>query len=109
MCSQAGLIAGLGLFVIYSGLISVGAYYGTEISVDTTLGNDMQRANLLRSISISALGTFGNTVLSVLISLACFTTAVGIVAGTSDYFRSLFSSSNKVYIITAIIALFIPL
>ena len=101
---KAGLIAGLGLFVIYSGLISVGAYYGTEISVDTTLDNDMQRANLLRSISISALGTFGNTVLSVLISLACFTTAVGIVAGTSDYFRSLFSSSNKVYIITAIIA-----
>ena len=101
---KAGLIAGLGLFVIYSGLISVGAYYGTEISVDTSLDNDIQRANLLRSISISALGTFGNTVLSVLISLACFTTAVGIVAGTSDYFRSLFSSSNKVYIITAIIA-----
>lgn len=101
---KAGLIAGLGLFVIYAGLISVGAYYGTEIDVDTTLDNDMQRANLLRGISISALGTFGNTVLSILISLACFTTAVGIVAGTADYFRGLFNSSNKVYSITAIVA-----
>ncbi|GGI56120.1 branched-chain amino acid transport system II carrier protein [Winogradskyella haliclonae] len=101
---KAGLIAGLGLFVIYAGLISVGAYYGTEISVDSTLSNDMQRANLLRGISISALGTFGNTVLSVLISLACFTTAVGIVAGTADYFRGLFHSSNNAYIITAILA-----
>ncbi|RZN83787.1 MAG: branched-chain amino acid transport system II carrier protein [Winogradskyella sp.] len=101
---KAGLIAGLGLFVIYAGLISVGAYYGSEINVDNTLSNDMQRANLLRGISISALGTFGNTVLSILISLACFTTAVGIVAGTADYFRGLFNSSNKAYVITAIVA-----
>ena len=101
---KAGLIAGLGLFVIYAGLISVGAYYGSEINVDSTLSNDMQRANLLRGISISALGTVGNTVLSILISLACFTTAVGIVAGTADYFRGLFNSSNKAYIITAIVA-----
>lgn len=100
---KAGLIAGLGLFVIYAGLISVGAYYGTEINVDNTLSNDMQRANLLRGISTSALGTFGNTVLSILISLACFTTAVGIVAGTADYFRGLFNKSNTAYIITAIV------
>ncbi|MDO1502016.1 branched-chain amino acid transport system II carrier protein [Winogradskyella maritima] len=100
---KAGLIAGLGLFVIYAGLISVGAYYGTEINVDDSLSNDMQRANLLRGISSSALGTFGNTVLSILISLACFTTAVGIVAGTADYFRGLFNKSNTAYIITAIV------
>lgn len=104
LIKKSGLIAGLGLFVIYAGLISVGAYYGTEINVDTTLSNDMQRANLLRGISLSALGVFGNTILSVLISLACFTTAVGIIAGTSDYFRGLFNNSNKAYLITAIIA-----
>ncbi len=100
---KAGLIAGSGLFIIYAGLISVGAYYGTEINVDANLSNDMQRANLLRGISISALGTFGNTVLSILISLACFTTAVGIVAGTADYFRGLFNKSNTAYVLTAIV------
>ncbi len=101
---KAGLIAGIALFIIYAGLISVGAYYGTEINIDNTLSNDMQRASLLRGISISALGTFGNTVLSILISLACFTTAVGIVAGTADYFRGLFGKSQAAYVVTAIVA-----
>jgi len=100
---NSGFIAGLGLFVIYAGLIAVGAYYGSEISVDTALSNDMQRANLLRDISIKSLGEFGNTVLSVLISLACFTTAVGIIAGTADYFKGLLNNSQSVFAVTAII------
>lgn len=101
---QSGFIAGSVLFVIYAGLIAVGAYFGSDITVDSTLSNDMQRANLLRGISIAALGNFGNTVLSILISLACFTTAVGIVAGTADYFRGLFNKSNTVFVVTAIVA-----
>ena len=101
---RSGLIAGSGLFIIYAGLIAVGAYYGSQIEVNTDLSTDMQRANLLRGISIAALGNFGNTVLSILISLACFTTAVGIVAGTADYFRGLFNKSQTAYVVTAIVA-----
>ncbi|EPR72493.1 Branched-chain amino acid transport system carrier protein [Winogradskyella psychrotolerans RS-3] len=101
---KSGFIAGLGLFVIYAGLISVGAYYSSEININADLSSDMQRANLLRHISISALGEFGNTVLSILISLACFTTAIGIVAGTADYFKGLLGDSQTVYIVTAILA-----
>jgi LIVCS family branched-chain amino acid:cation transporter len=101
---QSGFIAGSGLFLIYAGLIAVGAYYGSQINIDAELSTDMQRANLLRGISIAALGNFGNTVLSILISLACFTTAVGIVAGTADYFRGLFHKSQTVYVVTAVIA-----
>jgi len=63
----------------------------------------MQRANLLRGISIASLGAFGNKVLSILIALACFTTAVGIVAGAADYFKGLFKGSQKAYVITAIL------
>ncbi|MDN3491413.1 branched-chain amino acid transport system II carrier protein [Winogradskyella bathintestinalis] len=101
---KSGFIAGMGLFVIYAGLISVGAYYGSEIDVNSELSNDMQRANLLRGISIASLGEFGNTLLSILISLACFTTAIGIVAGTADYFKGLLNNSQTVYVITAIMA-----
>lgn len=101
---KSGFIAGTGLFIIYAGLIAVGAYYGSEIEVNAELNTDMQRANLLRGISIAALGSFGNAVLSILISLACFTTAVGIVAGTADYFRGLFNKSQTTYVVTAIIA-----
>ncbi len=104
---SSGFIAGFGLFIIYAGLISVGAFYGKEIFVDGSLSNDMQRATLLRGISMSALGNIGNTFLSVLISLACFTTAVGIVTGTSDYFKGLFGDSQTAYTITAILGCFI--
>ncbi len=101
---KAGLIAGVGLFVIYAGLIAVGAFYGSEIFVDGALNNDAQRATLLRGISLATLGNIGNSFLSVLISLACFTTAVGIVTGTADYFKGLFNESKKVYTASAIIA-----
>ncbi|WGD36139.1 branched-chain amino acid transport system II carrier protein [Olleya sp. YS] len=104
LIKKSGLIAGFGLFIIYAGLISVGAFYGSEINLNQELSSDMQRANLLTGISTKALGTFGNTVLSVLISLACFTTAVGIVTGTADYFKGLIKNSQLVYTITAIIA-----
>jgi len=103
LIKKSGLIAGLGLFIIYAGLISVGAFFGSEISVDTSLSNDMQRATLLRGISIASLGTFGNTVLSILIALACFTTAVGIITGTADYFKGLFKGSQIAYTITGVI------
>jgi len=101
---KSGFIAGLGLFIIYAGLITVGAFYGKDIFIDGTLSNDMQRATLLRGISTTALGNIGNTFLSVLISLACFTTAVGIITGTADYFKGLFGNSQPIYIITAIIS-----
>ena len=104
LIKKAGIIAGIGLFVIYAGLISVGAFFGSEILVDSTLSGDMQRANLLRGISIATLGNIGNAFLSVLIALACFTTAVGIITGTADYFKGLFKESQKVYVITAITA-----
>jgi LIVCS family branched-chain amino acid:cation transporter len=101
---KSGFIAGLGLFVIYAGLISVGAYFGSEIDINSELSSAMQRANLLRDISITSLGEFGNTVLSILISLACFTTAIGIIAGAADYFKGLLNNSQIVYVVTAIIA-----
>jgi len=104
LLKNAGLIAGLGLFIIYAGLIALGAFFGAEIFIDGTLSNDMQRATLLRGISIATLGNIGNAFLAVLISLSCFTTAVGIIAGTADYFKGLFKDSSKVYIITAILS-----
>lgn len=100
---KSGFIAGLGLLLIYAGLISVGAAFGTDIDIDAALSGDMQRANLLRGISIASLGAFGNKVLSILIALACFTTAVGIVTGTADYFKGLFKGSQKAYVITGIL------
>lgn len=104
MIRKSGFIAGLGLLLIYAGLISVGSFFGGDIDIDNTLSGDMQRANLLRGISIASLGAFGNKVLSILIALACFTTAVGIVTGTADYFKGLFKGSQIVYVTTGVLA-----
>jgi len=98
---KSGFMAGAGLAIIYTGLIAVGAFYGAEIFVDGSLSNDMQRANLLRGISTHTLGSIGTAFLSVLVALACFTTAVGIVTGTADYFKGLFKNSQKAYVVTA--------
>ena len=100
---KSGILAGLGLFTIYAGLIAIGACYGSEINLNDNLSPDMQRANLLRNISKSALGGFGNAILSVLISLACFTTAVGIVTGAADYFQGLCNNSHFAYVSTAVL------
>ncbi|QCX40611.1 branched-chain amino acid transport system II carrier protein [Aureibaculum algae] len=103
LIKKAGFIAGSGLFIIYAGLIALGSFYGAEIFIDDALSSDMQRANLLMGISLRTLGPIGNLFLSVLIALACFTTAVGIVTGTADYFKGLFKNSQKAYVITAVL------
>ncbi|MFD0863399.1 branched-chain amino acid transport system II carrier protein [Sungkyunkwania multivorans] len=104
LISRAGFIAGLGLMIMYAGLVAVGAFFRSEVAISETLSSDLQRAQLLNYISGSALGNIGSAFLNVLISLACFTTAVGIVTGTSDYFKGLFKDSQRVYVITAILA-----
>ncbi|MDB4292896.1 branched-chain amino acid transport system II carrier protein [Maribacter sp.] len=94
---RAGWLAGLGLFLIYTGLIVSGALMHGEFSTD------ISRTALLSGISTKTLGSTANLFLSILVSLACFTTAVGIVTGTADFVKHRFKDSSKAYLITAII------
>src|SRR5690606_1357128 len=81
-----------------AGLIVVGSSYNTVFPLDVT------RAEVLTGLGKLTLGSYGAAFLSVLIALACFTTAVGIITGTADYFKSLFKNSKLAYILTASIA-----
>jgi len=101
LITKAGIIAGLGLASIYGGLIAIGAFYNAEFA------NDITRTELLSGLSSITLGSIGTTFLSVLVALACFTTAIGIVTGTADYFKGFFKESKSAYLITAIIACFL--
>ncbi len=94
---RAGWIAGLALLLIYAGLIFTGALMRQEFNAEVT------RTALLNGISIKTLGNTANLFLSILVSLACFTTAVGIVTGTADFIKSRFGNSQKAFTITAII------
>jgi LIVCS family branched-chain amino acid:cation transporter len=95
---KSALVAGFGLFIIYTGLILIGAVYSN------TFSQDVSRTSLLSGLSTATLGSMGTALLSVLVALACFTTAVGIVTGTADYFKGLFKESQIVYTLTAVMA-----
>jgi len=97
LITKAGILAGIGLFLIYMGLILSGAL------VHNSFEQDITRTGLLTAMSDLALGNYGNLLLSILVSLACFTTAVGIITGTADFIASRFPSFKNAYLVTAII------
>ena len=94
---RSGWLAGLSLLLIYTGLIITGALMHGEFSAD------ISRTALLSGISTKTLGNTANLFLSILVSLACFTTAVGIVTGTADFIKYRFHDSHAVYLTTAIL------
>lgn len=96
--AKSGVVAAFGLFIIYAGMIAVGALHNTEFE------SSISRPELLTGLSLKTLGNIGNLFLSILISLACFTTAVSVIVGTADFFKGLFKQSQLAYTITAIIA-----
>ncbi len=97
LIAQGGILAGLGLFLIYAGLMFTGALFQDSFDAD------ISRTGLLSSISLSTLGNVAHGFLTVLVSLACFTTAVGIVTGTADFVKGRFGNSQNAYTATAIL------
>lgn len=95
--TTAAILAGLGLFLVYGGLIFNGALVNSEFPLDVT------RTELLSGISFLNLGGVAQMSLAILVSLACFTTAVGIVTGTADFMAERIAKP-KVYSITVFLA-----
>lgn len=97
LIAKAGWVAGIGLLVVYGGLIYSGAFFSTLFEENAT------RTQVLSGLSKLTLGNIGNVFLSVLVALACFTTAVGIVTGTADYMKAVFKNSQKAFVVTALL------
>ncbi|WP_420401534.1 branched-chain amino acid transport system II carrier protein [Flagellimonas sp.] len=97
LIARAGWFAGLGLFLIYAGLILTGSLFGDSFD------SEISRTALLSGISQKTWGNTAALLLSILVGLACFTTAVGIVTGTADFIKGRFNDSQTAYTITAII------
>ncbi|WP_422082639.1 branched-chain amino acid transport system II carrier protein [Ulvibacterium sp.] len=97
LIANAGWLAGLGLFLIYAGLILTGALMHSEFD------EAISRTALLSGIGKYALGSTANLFLSILVGLACFTTAVGIITGTADFVKYRFNNSQMAYTLTALI------
>ncbi|SEF47665.1 branched-chain amino acid transport system II carrier protein [Sphingobacterium lactis] len=78
----AGLLSAICLFIIYGGLIYLGATSGIE---DLT----MKRSELLIHIAKSILGPFGMIAIAISIALACLTTAIALTSAVGTFFTDL--------------------
>ena len=80
--------AGL-LFVTYGGLAYLGATSG-QLWGDEFMAGAINHAGLLSGLSGAVVGSAGAVVLSVIVVLACLTTAIGLVSACSEFIVELF-------------------
>lgn len=76
---KAGLIACVGLGLIYGGLTYLGA------TVSSMYGPDIQQSKVIVNITEALLGNVGKSILAVAVSLACLTTSIGLTSATAEY------------------------
>ncbi|KII79933.1 branched-chain amino acid transport system II carrier protein [Vibrio renipiscarius] len=89
----AGLIAAVGLTFVYVSLFYLGA-------TSSVVAAGADNGGLVLSLYVQALfGPYGQIVLSVIVMLACLTTAIGLISACSDYFSSLTSISYKKWVV----------
>lgn len=94
--SLSGIIAVIGLGVIYGGLL----YLGSQTA--SIFPNDITKSQLVTNIVEKVLGNTGIIFLSIVVALACLTTSIGLTSSAAKYFSDLFN--NKVsYTFNAII------
>lgn len=84
----ASVVAGVLLLLVYLGLAWLGA------SASEVYPPEISRASLVISIVQRLLGRPGLVLFSVVVALACITTAVGLVSSTADHFATI--SGRKV-------------
>lgn len=83
MTIKAGVIAAVGLMVVYVGLMYVGS------TVSGTFDAGVERTTLIIAITEAILGSFGKYALAVTIGLACLTTSIGLTAAAGKFFNDL--------------------
>ena len=84
---KAAAIAGIGLSFIYGGFIYLGA------TISSFGWEDLSRVELLVKSTNSMLGIVGMILLSMAMTLACLTTAIGLTVTCAEYFQEI--SKNK--------------
>ncbi|MBP1634354.1 MAG: branched-chain amino acid:cation transporter, family [Acidobacteria bacterium] len=83
LASLAGVIAAVGLGLVYGGLMYVGATGSTRFPAG------IERTQLVVAISQALLGGTGKIALGLAVALACLTTSIGLTATVGDYFSGL--------------------
>jgi branched-chain amino acid:cation transporter, LIVCS family len=93
---KAGIIAGLGLSFVYISLSYIGAT-STE-----AVGMQENGGAILSSVTSLLFGPFGSILLALVITGACLTTSVGLVAACSEYLSQRFSRLSYPVVVTVL-------
>jgi len=96
----AGIVAGIALLVVYLGLTYLGVT--TSKFFDLTV----PRTFLVVAIVRNLMGTAGIILFSIVVALACITTAVALVSSAASYFTKLFGSRISYKLLVIAICVF---
>lgn len=98
----ASIIAGVALILIYFSLAWIGN--NISLSVEELSMIEAKKLNvgtyILNRIAFDTFGEFGQLVLGLIVTLACLTTAIGLIVSVSEYFNEVYHKiSYKIYVI----------
>ena len=93
---KSGVLACVGLALVYGGLCFLGA------TVSTMYGVDAQQSQVIVNITEGLLGQTGKVILAVCVALACLTTSIGLTSATGQFFEKL--SGGKLKYKTVVLA-----
>ena len=93
---KSGVLACVGLALVYGGLCFLGA------TVSTMYGIDAQQSQVIVNITEGLLGQTGKVILAVCVALACLTTSIGLTSATGQFFEKL--SGGKLKYKTVVLA-----
>ncbi|WP_026879573.1 branched-chain amino acid transport system II carrier protein [Ignatzschineria larvae DSM 13226] len=101
----AAIIAGVGLGLVYISLAWIGNNY--PLSAEQLQGGNMG-TSILTGVARLTYGEGGRFLLSLIVTLACLTTAIGLIVAVSSYFNELYNKiSYKVYAVVFTLISFI--
>ena len=93
--SIAAVIAGVGLGLVYICLAWIGNNY--PLTPEEIAGGNMG-TSILTGVARLTYGEAGRILLSLIVSLACLTTAIGLIVAVSSYFHELYNKiSYRIY------------
>lgn len=92
-------VAGLGLALVYGGLLYLGSTSSQLLSAD------LSRTQLTISIVQLILGDMGKLILGICVAFACLTTSVGLTATVGDYYQDLTKGKLKYKLIVTVMSI----
>ncbi|SHG94944.1 branched-chain amino acid transport system II carrier protein [Tepidibacter thalassicus] len=97
---MSGLVAAIGLAIVYGGLMYLGA---TSSGIFPA---DIPKTNLTLAITEKILGNAGKALIGISVSLACLTTSVGLTATCGEYFNKLSKGKLSYKFIVVMVSIF---